>query len=66
MKKNIKPKLRQYLLRGKSITQLQALRIFGTSRLAVYINRLRADGMIIQTKMIHTPNDCYAKYFHEI
>jgi len=66
MKKDIKPKLRQYLLKGNSITQLQALRKFGTSRLAVYILRLRQDGLNIKTKMVHTPNDCYAKYFHEI
>lgn len=66
MKKDIKTRLRKYLMEGKSITQLQALKIFRTTRLASYINRLRNDGMVIKTNMVHSESSIYARYYHEI
>lgn len=53
-------------MEGKSITQLQALKIFRTTRLASYINRLRNDGMVIKTNMVHSESSIYARYYHEI
>lgn len=47
--KNIKAKLKDHLLQGKKITPLQAWRRWGTSRLAVYVRRLRIEGWNIET-----------------
>lgn len=40
-KKNVLPRLKTHLLQGKSITHIEALRMFGTNRLAEYIRILR-------------------------
>ena len=47
---------------GKTITQNQALKLWGTSRLAVYVNRLRNDGMDIHTEMVNFRGDTFARY----
>lgn len=42
-KKNVLPRLKTHLLLGKSITHMDALRMFGTNRLAEFIRQLRHD-----------------------
>ena len=44
--------IREWLKAGNSLTPLEALNRFGTFRLAVVINRLRARGMRIKTEII--------------
>lgn len=69
MKKDVKNRLRTWLLQGKSITSNQALRKWRTSRIAIYVCRLRAEGMKgIKTEIIRDKktNDIYAKYSHQI
>ncbi len=68
MKKDVKNRLRKHLLSGGKVTQNQALRWWRTSRLAVYVRRLRKEGMknTLKTKMIYRNGDCFAQYFHEI
>lgn len=61
--KQVKGHLKAWLLMGKSITSNQALKMWRTSRLAVYINRLRNEGMKIVTEMVTSRGDQYAKYF---
>lgn len=47
--------VRKHLLDGKSITQLQALRLYGSLRLAAIIHTLKhKQGLIIDRRMIHT------------
>lgn len=41
--KQVKPKLKVYLLLGKSISHNQAQKRWGTNRLASYVNRLRKE-----------------------
>lgn len=61
--KQVLPKLKVWLLEGKTITQNQALKLWRTSRLAVYIFRLRKDyGMKINTEIKYSGNDQYACY----
>lgn len=66
MKKNgkqILPRLKAWLLQGKSITQLEALRLWNTTRLAVYIFRLRDKYKLqIHTEMIYSNGSQYACY----
>lgn len=47
-----KAQIRQYLLDGNKITPLEALRMFGSLRLAAIIFTLRDDGMDIVTERI--------------
>jgi biotin operon repressor len=62
----IKALLKNYLLSGKSITGLQALKRWGTIRLAVYIQRLRNDGYKIKTEMVTEKGKTFARYRHTI
>ena len=48
--KQILPRLKAWLLQGKTITPYQCLSMWKCSRLAVYIHRLRRD----QNMKIHT------------
>lgn len=51
IEKNVQPKLKIWLLQGKSITHNQAQKMWGTNRLAEFIRRLRHDeGMNIITE----------------
>lgn len=43
-----------YLKRGKTLTQLQALRRFNSFRLAARVHRLRGDGHKIRAEMVVT------------
>lgn len=64
-KKQVKARLRIHLLQGKSITQLQAYELWKTTRLAVYIRRLREDGMRIKMTMVNAGKETsFAKYQH--
>lgn len=47
-----KAQIRQYLLDGNNITPLEALRMFGSLRLAAIIFTLRDEGMDIVTERI--------------
>lgn len=61
--KNILPHLKAWLLQGKSITQLQALKLWRTTRLAVYVFRLRDEyKMNIHTEMVRSNGEQYACY----
>ncbi len=53
MKSQIK-RVEKYLLTGRKLTQLQALRLFDSLRLGSIIHRLRRQGMRIKTTMIKT------------
>lgn len=60
--KQVKARLKVWLLRGNSITALQAWKKFKTNRLAVYIQRLRDDGLNIETRTVQFGEDRYAQY----
>ena len=54
--KSTTDKIATLLLRGRPITQLQALNAFGCMRLAARVHDLRQRGMDIETKIFKTPN----------
>jgi hypothetical protein len=57
--------IRQHLQRGESITGLQAIDLYHVYRLSSVINRLRNEGLEIETTMI-TASDgktIFAKYW---
>lgn len=56
----LKARIKTYLLLGKKLTPMIALKRFGCFRLAVYIDRLRKDGMNIQTELVGKQR--YASY----
>lgn len=61
-KKSKEARILNYLLKGKSLTQRQAIHKFDHYRLAVVICRLRDRGYMIITEMI-TENECtFAEY----
>ena len=53
--KSQKDAILEYLEEGNSITQLDALILFGCSRLATRICDLRKDGWAIQSKRVKVP-----------
>lgn len=56
--------VRQHLLDGKSITQLEALRLCGSLRLSAIIFDLREEGLPIITEKIQvSPKKRVAKYY---
>ncbi len=65
-KQFIEVSLKNYLLSGKSITPLQALKRWQTFRIAVYIQRLRDKGYAIDTEMVKQGNKTFARYRHII
>lgn len=54
--------IRSHLLRGKSITPIQALRLYGCFRLAAVIFDIRAEGYIIDTEMVSNGKGHFAEY----
>lgn len=58
--------VKNYLLGGKSITGLTALKLFGLYRLSHVIYILRKEGHKINTKMITRNNATFASYSLEI
>lgn len=64
MSKQVLPRLKVWLLEGKRITSNQALRMFGTNRLAEFIRRLRKEhGMKITTELVSEDGDVYGVYY---
>lgn len=61
-KDHIQARLKTLLLTGGTITALQALNRWGTLRIAVYVSRLRSQGLKIKTHMVTKNNKTYAKY----
>lgn len=56
-------RIRQHFLSGRSLTQLEALGLYGAFRLAARVHELKASGMKIDTKMKEDPNGSpYAEY----
>jgi sulfur transfer protein SufE len=53
----------KYLQSGNSITGLEALRLFGTMKLATRISELRRDGIEIMHQMVNRNDKWVAKYF---
>ena len=59
-----KTMIRQHLLEGKSITQLDALKLYGCLRLSAIIFDLRDEGLDIVTERIQvSPRKRCAKYY---
>ena len=54
--------IRAHLLRGKAITPMQALKLFGCFRLAAVIFNLRAEGFTIETEMVYDGDKRWASY----
>lgn len=61
--KNVEARLKIWLLRGREITHNQALRLFGTNRLAEFIRRLRKKGLKIKTELVSEDGDVYGVYY---
>lgn len=58
-----KPRIKVFLLKGKVLTPMIALKRWGCFRLAVYIRRLRQEGMTIHTEIVKTKDGKqHAKY----
>ena len=55
--------IRQHLEAGKTLTQYQALILFGCFRLASRIVEIERDGLKVDREMIITPNARVAQYF---
>jgi hypothetical protein len=55
--------IRQHLEAGKTLTQYQALILFGCFRLASRVYDLERDGLKVDREMIVTPNARVAQYF---
>ena len=53
---NITERVGRYLLKGKSITQLQALEMFGCMRLSARIHELRNEGWDINKESVSLGN----------
>lgn len=62
MAKNVEHRLKVHLLKGRTITSLQALNLWATIRLPVYVQRLRRKGYVIKTEMIRKGEKTFAKY----
>lgn len=62
-KKNVLPRLKTHLLQGKSITHIEALRMFGTNRLAEFIRQLRHDhGLNIEMTWVVRNGSRFGEY----
>jgi len=55
--------IKGWLLNGRSITQLDALNMFGCFRLAARISNLREEGLDIVTDIITINDKRIAKYY---
>jgi len=54
--------IRAHLLRGKPITPIQALNLFGCFRLAAVIFKIREEGYTVETQMVHRNGKKWASY----
>ncbi len=59
-----KEQIRRYLAIGWELNHMEALKMFGCARLAARINDLRAEGITIDTRIVHNKitNKRYAAY----
>ena len=55
--------IRAYLLKGKVITPIKALNLFGCFRLGARIYDLRKEGLPIQTRIDSSGGKNFAEYF---
>ena len=65
MKESKHNEIRNHLKRGESITGLQAIDLYSVYRLSSVINRLRKEGLNIETSMIQASDGktVFAKYW---
>ena len=54
--------IREHLLKGKSITPLEALKKYGCFRLAAVVFNIRAEGYVVETELLHKKQKKWAKY----
>jgi hypothetical protein len=59
---SVSHKLEAWLLKGKTITALQALNKWGCMRLSARINELRNDGFPILTDSVKQNGKIFARY----
>ena len=57
-------KILEWMLSGHSITPLDALNLFGSSRLAARISDIKARGYLIYSEFITTGNGKKVKSYH--
>jgi len=57
-----KARILKHLKSGKSLTAMQALKLFGCARLAARIGELKEEGHNIITKMIKIKGDYVGRY----
>jgi len=59
-----KQRIKQHLQKGKTITQMQALRKWRCFRLSARINEIRNDGIDVRTTMVDNSHNsgAHAKY----
>jgi hypothetical protein len=56
-------KLEKHFLSGKSLTQLEAIGLYGAFRLAARVHDLKKKGMKVETRIKYDPNgNPYAEY----
>jgi hypothetical protein len=63
MKKTQNDRILAYLLKGKSLTPIGALSMFGCFRLASRIRDLKNEGWTIRTEFIKRNGKRYANYY---
>lgn len=56
-------KIKNYLLKGKKLTPLQALRMFGCFRLSGRIYDLKKEGLKIKTDLVKRNKKVFAQYY---
>lgn len=61
--KNVEARLKVWLLKGKTITHLQAEKVFQTNRISEYVRRLRNKGMDIKTEMVIKDGSLFGRYY---
>jgi len=54
--------IRAHLLKGKSITPIEALNKHGCFRLAAIIFNIRAEGFTVETEIVHRNGKKWASY----
>lgn len=63
MKQDKKRQIRDHLINGQTLTGLEALELFNAYRLSSTINRLRNEGLKIETiKVLKDDGTFFAKY----
>tara|TARA_R100001086_G_scaffold243797_1_gene172882 strand:+ start:74 stop:367 length:294 start_codon:yes stop_codon:yes gene_type:complete len=63
MKKTKKDKIKQYLLDGNSLSQLECTSMFNCTRLAAVVFNLKKEGLNIKKRTKHSKEASYAEYY---